>query len=99
MTLQEQAANGLVNALVERHLGTAVAYGANGPVVSIQEHPEASVHFKRDQLGGLLVEYVFDGRPPVRLNYVPTAAAASELAQYVLEQIAGEGGGSGPAGA
>ena len=96
MDLQDQASKDLVDALLKRHLSVKVAHNVQGPVVSIQEHPQASVQFKMDQLGGLLVEFMFDGRRPVRLDYLPTAAAADELAQYVLEQIAGEGG-RGPA--
>jgi hypothetical protein len=64
MDFQHQAAQNLVDALVARDMGTALAYRVDGYVVSVQEHPEASVHFKYDQLRGLLVEFVFDGRPP-----------------------------------
>jgi hypothetical protein len=52
------------------------------------------VHFGWDHLGGLLVQYVFDDRRPVRLDYMPTKAGADALAEYVVQQVAGEGGGS-----
>lgn len=93
MGLQDDAARSLAEALVKRHLGTRVALGMV-PSVSITEHPEAVVYFKLDQLGGLLTEFVFDGRPPVYLDYWPTAAGADALAEYILEQIAGKGGGA-----
>ena len=63
-------------------------------VVSVQQHPAASVHFKLDNLGELLTEFVFDGRPPVRVDYLATPAAARELARVVADTIAGEGGGA-----
>ena len=94
MDLQDQAAQDLAHALVERKMGAAIAFGSEGPVVSVQEHPEAAVHFKRDQLGGLLVMFVFDGRPPVRLDYLPTHAGTAQIADMVIENIAGRGGGS-----
>ena len=91
MAMQEQAAEGLVEALIKRRLGTRLAHGMD-PSVTITEHPEAVVYFKRDQLGGLLTELVFDGRPPEYLNYLPTAAGADALAEYLLQKIAGGGG-------
>jgi hypothetical protein len=94
MDLQQKAANDLTDALLKLHMGVAQATSSDGPAVYVQEHPEAKVYFKRDQLGGLRVEYVFDGRPPRRVDYpVPTAAAATELAQFLVDQIAGRGGG------
>ena len=94
MIFPEQAAKGLVDALLELRLVTAVAYGSSRCVVSVQEHPAASVHFKLDNLGELLTEFVFDGRPPVRVDYLATPAAARELARVVADTIAGEGGGA-----
>lgn len=94
MTLEQQAANDLALALVKHHMGAATAMSAQGYAVYIQEHPEAQVHFKREQLGGLLVEYVFDGNPPVRCDYSPgDPLAAPELAQLLIERISGSGGG------
>lgn len=52
------------------------------------------MHFKLDNLGELLTEFVFDGRPPVRVDYLATPAAARELARVVADTIAGEGGGA-----
>ncbi|MEC4765143.1 hypothetical protein VT930_18860 [Mycobacterium sherrisii] len=93
MTLQQQAANDLALALVKHHVGAATAISSDGYAVYIQEHPEATVYFKHDQVGGLLVEYVFDGRPPVRYDYSPIdPLAAPELAQLLIDQIAGSGG-------
>lgn len=95
MGLQEQAAAGLAEALVKRHFGVAQAFNSDGVTLHITEHPHAQVYFKRGQLGGLYVEYVFDGRPPRRFpGYVPTAEAAEELAQIITDEIAGEGGGT-----
>jgi hypothetical protein len=91
MGLQDDAARSLAEALGRRHLGTRIAHGMD-PQVSITEHPEAVVYFKFGQLGELVTEFVFDGRPPVRLDYMPTAAGSDALAEYILEQIAGKGG-------
>jgi hypothetical protein len=91
MGLQDDAALRLSEALVKHHLGIRIAHGMT-PSVTITEHPGAVVYFKVDHLGGLVTEFVFDGRPPVRLDYLPTAAGADALAEYILEQIAGEGG-------
>ena len=74
--------------------GTEKTQRADGWVVKLLKHPEASVHFKYGQLRSLLVEFVFDGRPPVRRDYVPTAAGAADLAEFVIAQIAGKGGGA-----
>lgn len=88
MTLQQQAANDLALALVKLHMGAATAMSSSGYAVYIQEHPEAQVYFKHDQFGGLLVEYVFDGHPPVRYDYSPLdPLAAPELAQLLIDQI------------
>lgn len=93
MTVEQQAANDLALALVKHHFGAATAMNAQGYAVYIQEHPEAKVYFRRDQLGGLLVEYVFDGNPPVRYEYSPIdPLAAPELAQLLINRIAGSGG-------
>lgn len=93
MSLQQQAANDLALALVNHHMGAATAMSSEGYAVYVQEHPEAKIYFKRDQFGGLLVEYVFDGHPPVRYDYSPTdPLAASELAQLLINRIAGSGG-------
>jgi hypothetical protein len=93
MDLQQQAARDLADALADRHMGVAIATRADGYLVSIEEHPKASVHFGYDQFRGLLVQFVFDERPPQRLDYLPTAAGTEALAQYVVDRIAGEGGG------
>lgn len=93
MTLQQQAANHLALALAKHHMGSVTAMNSDGYTVHIEEHPEAAVYFKRDQFGGLLVEYVFDARPPVRYNYSPIdPLAAPELAQLLIDRIAGAGG-------
>jgi hypothetical protein len=93
MTLDQQAANDLALALVNHHFGVATAMSAQGYAVYVQEHPEAKVYFKLDQFGRLLVEYVFDGNPPVRYDYSPAdPLAAPELAQLLINRIAGSGG-------
>lgn len=97
MGLQEQAAAGLAEALAKRHFGVVQAFNNDGVTLHITEYPHARVYFKRDQLGGLYVDYVFDGRAPRRFpGYVPAAAAAEELAQIIVDQIAGAGGGTTP---
>ncbi|KUH84786.1 hypothetical protein [Mycobacterium sp. IS-1556] len=91
MGLQDDAARMLVEALSRRRLGTSMAHGMT-PSVSITAYPHATVYFKLDGLGGLRTEFVFDGRPPEILNYMPTAADADALADYTLKRVAGEGG-------
>lgn len=98
MDLQHQAANAFVEALVARHMGTAMATRADGYLVSIREHPQASVHFTYGPLRELVVKFVLDGRPPRYLDYLPTRAGAEQAADFVVQQIAGEGGrGANPA--
>ncbi|WP_155770596.1 hypothetical protein [Mycobacterium asiaticum] len=96
MDLQLAAAQQLLEALAARHMSTVMAIRSDGCVVSVQEHPGASVYFKYDQLGGLLVEFVFDSRPPVRLDHSPTPAGAADLAEFVVQKVAGAGGGAAP---
>lgn len=91
MGIQDDAARSLVEALGRHHLGTTLRQGMV-PSVSITEHPAAVVYFKVDQLGALLTEFVFDGRPPVRLQNSGTATDADALADHILNQIAGKGG-------
>lgn len=95
MDLQQQASKQLVDALGARGMGTRVAFSQHGYAVSVTEHPSASVHFGFDRMGGLSVQIVFDGRPPVGIDYpLPTPDAAKELADSLVAQIAGEGGGA-----
>ncbi|OPX05899.1 hypothetical protein [Mycobacterium sp. AT1] len=62
---------GLARALVQHHFGDATAMSSQGYAAYIQERPDAKIYFRRDQLGALLVEYVFDGNLPVRYEYSP----------------------------
>lgn len=88
MDLQHQAANELAEAFGRRQLNTTIARGKD-PSVAITEHPEAVVRFKRGDLGGLLTEFVFDGRPPEYLDFtLPTPANAEALAEQILAKIA-----------
>ena len=93
MDLANQEAQRVAEALLERRMGgTAMAMAADGYRLSLQTHPNLVLHFGRDHLDGLLVQYVFDGRRPVRWDYVPSAAGAEALADFVVKQVAGEGG-------
>lgn len=62
------------------------------PSVTIAENPGAVVNFSLGQSGGLVTKLVFDGRPPEYPDCLPTAAGFDELADYILEKIAGVGG-------
>lgn len=80
------------DALGKRAGRVAMAH-AMEPSVWIQDHEEAKVYFTVDGMGGLVTKFAFDGRPPQYLDFMPTAAGAEALADFVLEQIAGKGGG------
>lgn len=71
-------------------MATAMAIRSDGYLVSITEHPEAAVHFGYGQLRELKVLFSFDGGRPVSFD----TATAADLADFVIQKIAGEGGGS-----
>lgn len=93
MTPQQDAAEALVQALLRHKMGAAMASSSHGYTVYVQEHPEAKVMFGFDQLGGVSVQYEFDGRHAA----VPKGATIEALAQELVSRIAGSGGGRGPA--
>ncbi|QZT62125.1 hypothetical protein [Mycolicibacterium austroafricanum] len=93
MGLQDDAAQLLADALRKRHLTTRVGHGLN-PSVTILDYPNAVVTFTVDGLGGLVTKFMFDGRPLQYLDFMPTAAGAHALAEFILNQIAGDGGGT-----
>jgi hypothetical protein len=88
MGLQDDAARSFAAALGRLHFATTTA-AAMTPWVKLTAHPEATVYFKVDHMGGLLVDFVFDGQPPERLN---VAAGMDALAKYVARKVAGDGG-------
>ncbi|MGE2690102.1 hypothetical protein [Mycolicibacterium pulveris] len=90
MDLQRQVAEELVDALRERHMATTMAIRSDGYLVSVTEHPEASVHLGYGHLRQLKIQFMFDGGRPVPLD----TATASDLADFVVQKVAGLGGGS-----
>lgn len=95
MLMPEEASQGFIDALVRRHFQVKFASNVRGRIVSIQEHPEATVQFRLDHLGEIRVELVFDGRPVEVLNFVQ--GGGEIMAQYVVDKISGDGGGQTPA--
>lgn len=89
--MPEEAAQGFIDALVARRFSVEVAHNTRGPIVSVQEHPGATVQFKFDHLGEIQVDFVFDGRPVEVLNFIQ--GGGETMAQYVADKISGSGGG------
>ena len=91
MEPQEIAARGLMTALSARQVQSGMGTGALGySVILSGVDPSATVHFGYGNMREIFVQLVFDGGRPVTLR----TADPEEIADLVIEKIAGYGGGS-----
>lgn len=86
MGIQDDAAREFNDALVRRHFATTLGMGMT-PWVKLTKHPHATVYFKVDHLGGLIVDLAIEGQRSERLNPV---AGIDALADYLVDKVNSE---------